>query len=71
MKTMQVMNISDRGDHFVCIKHLEDRHNPYKLYRKWWDGGWHRAKVVEYGDFESVLWHLLQTVYHPGADVRL
>lgn len=70
-KTMQVLNICDRGKQFVCVKHLDTNRNPYKLYRKWYDMGWHQRKVVEYQDFESVLWHLLQNEYHPGANVRL
>ena len=70
-KTYQVMNISDHGKHFACIYDSSARCNPYKLYRKWYDQGWHRKKVVEYDDFESVLWHLLQEEYHPGAAVRL
>lgn len=69
-KTMQVMNICDSGRHYVCVKHLDTTRNPYKLYRKWYDMGWHQKKVVEYQDFESILWHLLQE-YHPGSNVHL
>ena len=62
-KTYQVMNICERGHHWVCIYDTAAKHNPYKLYQKWYDMGWHKRKVVEYADFQSVLWHLLQTEY--------
>ena len=71
MKTMQVLNICDRGKHYVCIRRLDTNLNPYKLYIKWFDTGWHKKKIVEYQDFESILWHLLQHEYHPGSAVRL
>lgn len=59
-KTYQVMNISERGHHWVCIYDTAAENNPYKLYQKWYDMGWHRTKVIEYADFQSVLWYLLQ-----------
>ena len=62
-KTYQVMNVSDNGHHYVCIYNSTTNRNPYKLYRKWYDRGWHRKKVVEYQDFQSILWHLLQAEY--------
>lgn len=62
-KTYQVMNICEGGHHWVCIYDTAAKRNPYKLYQKWYDMGWHKRKVVEYADFQSVLWHLLQTEY--------
>ena len=36
------------------IKYDEkDRCNPYKLYAKWYDGGYHRKLLVKYGDLYS------------------
>lgn len=35
----------------VCfeIKHDEkDESNPYKLYRKWYENGWHRSLLAKY-----------------------
>lgn len=69
-KTWQVLNINDHGKCYVCIYDSRTDRNPYKLYKKWYDKGWHRKKEVEYQDFESVLWHLLQS-YHPNSAIRL
>ncbi len=62
-KTHQVMDMCDRGIRYVCIYDSTAKRNPYKLYRKWYDMGWHRKKETEYDDFQSVLWHILQTAY--------
>lgn len=62
-KSWQVMTTCEKGRHFVCIYDSSAKRNPYKLYEKWYDLGWHRKKVVEYEDFQSILWHLLQTLY--------
>ena len=43
--------------------HSTAKHNPYKLYHKWWDMGWHRKKIVEYGDLDSILFHIMQMKY--------
>lgn len=63
MKTRKIMEMNDRNNHYICILDTTAKHNPYKIYRKWYDDGWHRKKVNEYGDFQSVLWYILQTVY--------
>lgn len=63
MKTRKVMELQYNGAWYICILDMTTQHNPYKLYRKWWDGGWHRRKIVEYGDMDSVLFHLLQMKY--------
>lgn len=62
-KTYQIMNVSDHGHNYVCIYDSTANYNPYKLYRKWYDKGWHRKKVAEYCEFQSILWHLLQAEY--------
>lgn len=62
-KTKQIMTMDYNGKHYVCIQHSTDTTNPYKLYEKWYDKGWHRKKVEEYGDFDSILFHLMQLKY--------
>lgn len=65
-KTWQTMDILVSGMRFICIFDTTKPHNPYRLYRKYYDKGWHRKKIAEYADAESVLWHILQTV-NPGC----
>lgn len=61
-KTRQIMTLDFHGETYICVKH-DSGNNPYKLYKKWFDQGWHRKKVVEYADVDSVLFHLLQSRY--------
>lgn len=63
MKTRKVMELQYNGAGYICILDMTTQRNPYKLYRKWYDMGWHRKKIVEYGDMDSVLFHLLQMKY--------
>ena len=60
-KTRKVLDICESGNHFVCIYDSSKVSNPYILYTKWYDKGWHRKKVIEYADFPSVLYHLFDT----------
>ena len=43
-KTKKVMEIWDNAIHYVVIKHLDTNFNPYKIYRLFYDCGWHRKK---------------------------
>lgn len=63
MKTHKVMDLMFYGKHYICIKDSTTTRNPYKLYEKYYDNGWHRKKITEYSDIDSVLFHLLQTEY--------
>lgn len=59
-KTRKVMDIEFHKKYYVCIEDSSAAFNPYKLYEKWYDRGWHRKKITEYTDMDSVLFHLLQ-----------
>lgn len=63
MKTRKVMDIMLHGKRYICIKDLTAKCNPYKLYEAFWNGGWHRKKITEYEDMDSILCHLLQLYY--------
>lgn len=63
MKTRKIMEMEFNGSTYVCIHDMETKRNPYKLYKKWYDRGWHRTKITEYTDFDSILFHLLQEKY--------
>ena len=38
---------------FVIYYDECDRFNHYKLYKKWYDRGWHRKLIEKYGDLYS------------------
>ena len=59
-KTYQVMNVDCKGIKLICIYDTTAKWNPYKLYQKSYDNGWHRKKITEYTDFQSVLYHLVE-----------
>jgi len=61
-KTRKVMEMDFNNTIYVCVHNSTSR-NPYKLYEKWFDRGWHRRKITEYADFDSVLFYLLQLKY--------
>lgn len=63
--THQVMTLSPHYDgyHYVVIYNSSLTVNPYILYRKWYNMGWHRKKVAQYGNLDSCLFHLLQSKY--------
>lgn len=59
MKTTQVMKLNVCGAAFVCT-FTPERSNAYRLYRTWYDCGTHRKLLVEYANFQSVLFYLAQ-----------
>lgn len=63
MKTRKVMDMQFNGNWYVCIEDKTAKSNPYKLYLRWYDMGWHQKKITEYADFDSVLFYLLQSKY--------
>ena len=58
-KTTKCLDIVAEGKHFVCT-FTPSRRNPYQLYHKWYDRGWHQRKLVEYANFLSVIYWLEQ-----------
>lgn len=54
-KIVKCMDMCVEGKRFVCKHHIGAKRNPYKLYEKWYDGGWHQKKIIEYQNFISVL----------------
>lgn len=53
-KTRKVLTINENGLHLECIKHYDEA-TPYRLYKVWWNGGWHRKEVIRLRSFNSVL----------------
>lgn len=67
-KTQKIMEITIVRTRYLVIKDNESKYNPYKVYRKsWYDGSWHRKKVTEYADIESVLWFLQKACHMPDG----
>lgn len=61
-KTEKVMEILIKETRYLVIKDSTARFNPYKIYIKYWGlcrsgygCDWHRKKVTEFEDLESVL----------------
>lgn len=44
------------GDHIICVKDTGRKVNPYLVYRKWYDMGWHKKKLTAYADYRSAVW---------------
>ena len=59
-KTRKVLEISDGSYQYICIK-TSEKINPYRLYRVWWDGTYHRRLVEKYADMGSVLMRIWQS----------
>jgi hypothetical protein len=57
------MEMQFNGKWYVCIEDSTAKYNQYKLYHRWYDMGWHRKKIAEYANFDSVLFYLLQSKY--------
>lgn len=38
----------------ICFDKSDKHGNYYKLYRKWYAGGWHRNLIAKYADLASV-----------------
>lgn len=55
MRTKKVLELNDNGIIIECVKDYTQAYNPYRVYRKWWDGGWHRKQMERYSNIESVL----------------
>lgn len=59
-QTEKIMEVMIDQTRWLVIKDNRETSNPYKVYHKWWDGGWHRKKVTEYADLRSVFYTLMR-----------
>lgn len=62
MKTRKVAEICEKGVRLVMIHDEKDKYNPYKVYRKYWEGGWHKKQLSKWGDFLSA-WQFMYEFY--------
>ena len=68
LKVMSLLNYN--GKRYECIYNY-GKTNPFKLYVKWYENGWHRKKVAEYANIDSILFYLLQQKYPVASwDIR-
>ena len=54
----KVLDIQENGVHLICIRDDKAKVNPYRLYKVWYDEGWHRKQEVRYADFLSIMHHI-------------
>lgn len=50
----------------VIYKDEEARCNPYRIYRKWFDEGWHKKLVVKFQDLLSCTYFINDYVRENG-----
>ena len=62
--TRKVMDIIlEDGTNIVCIKDDKQKYNPFRVYLKFYaNGGWHRRKLTNYGDINSVVYFLTDII---------
>ena len=61
-KTRKVAEVCERGVRLIMIHDQKDKYNHYKVYRKWWDTGWHKKQLSKWGDFLSA-WQYMYEFY--------
>ena len=44
--------------HFVIYHNEKTNKNPYKIYKKWYDNGWHRSLLESYQDLYSCVLYI-------------
>lgn len=49
--------------HFVIYYNEETKKNPYKIYNKWYEHGWHKTKLEEYEDLFSCVLYIEDHVH--------
>lgn len=62
MKTRKIAEVCEKGVRLVMMHDEKDKCNPYKIYRKWWNQGWHKKQLNKYGDFLSA-WQFMHEYY--------
>ncbi len=53
----KILEINEGGYHFRAYDD-GGQMNPYRLYKVWYNCGWHREQIARYHEFESVMWHI-------------
>lgn len=56
--------------HFVIYYDERDKYNHYKIYKKYWDNGWHRKLLDKYADLYSVTWLINEYVSKHNEEDR-
>ena len=62
MKTRKIAEVCEKGVRLVMIHDEKDKCNPYKVYRKYWNGGWHKKQLSKWADFLSA-WQYMYEFY--------
>ena len=62
--------LNTRAGRFVIYYDNAARVNPYRIYKKWWNGGWHRELVEKYADLYSCTIYINDFVRDHNEDRR-
>ena len=49
--------------HFVIYHDEKRKVNPYRVYSKWYNQGWHKSLLAEYGDLYSCILYIEDYVH--------
>lgn len=63
MARRKVMEINEGRYIIECIKDDSVKFNPYRVYQKWYNAGWHRKQIEKYANFESVIYFLVDFMH--------
>ena len=47
---------------FVCVRYYDGRQYPVVVFMKWYDGGFHKKKVGEFGTIANALSHIAEYI---------
>lgn len=56
------------GSFVICYD--ETKYNHYKLYKKWYDNGWHKKLIDSYADLASCTWAIHDFVWQHNEEER-
>lgn len=69
MKTRKIFECTYEGHHIIIEFH-EGKTNPYRIYRKWYNMGWHKKMLQKYANFDSCLYHI-SDYYRENTNVHI
>lgn len=56
-KTTKIAEMLSHGSLYYVIK-TQDGINPYRVYKRYFENGWHRKLVAKYADMKSAMYHM-------------
>lgn len=59
----KIGELRTKDNHFVIYRDSNKEINPYSIYNKWYDNGWHKRLLVRYQDLYSCVLYIGQRVH--------